>query len=241
MLIKIVAPRVIVIVALLVTGGCGNDPPNVLFIAIDDLNDWTSSLKGHPGVKTPNLTRLASMGIEFTNAHTPTPTCLAARASLMAGIRPSTSGVYANQNSPWRDNPILRDVVTLSRYFSNNGYHSLGSGKIHHHADRDSWDEYWPSFDKSRPPGARPKNRLLVDLSGRTLESLDWSPFEVGFEDMSDGKIANWAIEKLQGSFDKPFFLAAGLVSTHMPWYVPREYFETNSLEQMTLPSQAHS
>jgi len=140
--------RLIVIVALLASGGCGNDStndatavsnksaipdnnddgnesadkstdlskqdtPNVLFIAIDDLNDWTSALMGHPDVKTPNLTRLAAMGIEFANAHTPSPTCVAARASVMTGIRPSTSGVYANQNRPWRRNPLLKDAVTL--------------------------------------------------------------------------------------------------------------------------------
>jgi arylsulfatase A-like enzyme len=265
-LVNQVVFRVIVIVVLSITSGCGNDSapetitttaldnndtgkgsaiefanlapmtaPNILFIAIDDLNDWTSSLKGHPGVKTPNLTRIAAMGIEFTNAHTPSPTCLAARASLMTGIRPSTSGVYANQNRPWRKNPMLKDAVTLPRYFSNKGYYALGSGKIFHKPDRDSWDEYWPSFKKTTPSKIR-VSKPLAELTGRKRKSLDWGPLDVDFDDTSDGKVTNWAVGKLQDPFKKPFFLAVGLFRPHIPWYVPRKYFEMNPLEQVTLP-----
>lgn len=67
---------------------------NVLFIAIDDLNDWLGCMNGHPNTKTPHLDRLASEGVLFTNAHCQAPLCGPSRASLMTGLRPSTTGIY---------------------------------------------------------------------------------------------------------------------------------------------------
>ena len=104
---------------------------NVLFIAIDDLNDWIGCLGGHPDAKTPNLDRLARQSILFTNAYCPAPLCNASRAALMTGIRPSTSGVYKN-SQPWRESPALKNAVTLPQHFMAHGYQSLGSGKIYH-------------------------------------------------------------------------------------------------------------
>ena len=66
--------------------------PNVLFIAIDDLNDWTGMLKGNPQAKTPHMDKLASQGMVFTNAHCAAPACGPSRSAIMSGIRPSTSG-----------------------------------------------------------------------------------------------------------------------------------------------------
>ena len=84
--------------------------PNVLFMAIDDLNDWTGCLGGHPDVKTPNLDKLAGRGVLFTNAHCSAPACNPSRASLMTGILPSTSGVYHNPD-PWRKSPALKNAA----------------------------------------------------------------------------------------------------------------------------------
>ena len=88
----------------------GAGRPNVLFIAVDDLNDWISALGGHPQSRTPNIDKLVARGVLFTDAHCAAPLCNASRASLMTGIRPSTSGVYQN-NQPWRDSPVLKDAV----------------------------------------------------------------------------------------------------------------------------------
>ena len=77
---------------------------NVLFIAVDDLNDWVGPLNGYKGVKTPNINRLAKQGIKFTRAYCSAPICNPSRASILTGVRPSTSGVYQNQH-PWR--PVL--------------------------------------------------------------------------------------------------------------------------------------
>ena len=112
--------------------------PNVLFIPIDDMNDWVTHLGGHPQSVTPNLDRLAQRGVTFTNAHCAAPACNPSRAALRTGLRPSTTGVYHNSN-PWR--PVLPDVITLPRHFMDNGYFCAGFGKVYHgrYADPNDW------------------------------------------------------------------------------------------------------
>ena len=80
--------------------------PNVLFIAIDDLNDWVGCLGGHPQVRTPNIDRLARRGVLFSNAHCQAPICNPSRVSLLTGVRPSTSGVY-ELNQPHHLSPVV--------------------------------------------------------------------------------------------------------------------------------------
>ncbi|MBN1441735.1 MAG: sulfatase-like hydrolase/transferase, partial [Planctomycetes bacterium] len=100
--------------------------PSVLFIAIDDLNDWTGCLGGHPQALTPNIDRLAARGVLFTSAHCAAPACNPSRAALMTGIRPASSGVYHNSN-PWRKSPVLAEAVTLPQHFTAHGYRAIGS------------------------------------------------------------------------------------------------------------------
>src|ERR1700691_3797850 len=90
--------------------------PNVLFIAIDDLNDWVGCLGGHPQARTPNIDALASQGTLFANAHCQAPLCNPSRASIMTGLRPSTTGIYALKPGI-RDVALLKEHVTLPQYF----------------------------------------------------------------------------------------------------------------------------
>ena len=83
-----------------------DEKPNVLFFAVDDLNDWVGCLGGHPQAKTPNMDRLAARGTLFTNAHNQCPLCNPSRASLLTGLRPSTTGIYGLA-------PGIRDVEAL--------------------------------------------------------------------------------------------------------------------------------
>ncbi|MBT6168014.1 MAG: sulfatase-like hydrolase/transferase, partial [Verrucomicrobia bacterium] len=68
--------------------------PNILFISVDDLNDWISPLGGHPQSITPNFQRLANQSVLFTNAHCPAPACGPCRAAVLSGIPPYRSGLY---------------------------------------------------------------------------------------------------------------------------------------------------
>lgn len=199
--------------------------PNVLFIAVDDLNDWIGAYGGYPGVKTPNLDRLAKKGELFTRAYCSAPACNPSRASLLTGVRPSTSGVYHN-DQPWR--PALPNAVTLPQYFTANGYEVAGIGKIFHdvYNDAASWPVYHKVQKSPEPPGA--------PVVGKG--HFDWSPVKAKDEDMGDYKNVDRAIAFLGQQRQKPFFLAVGFTRPHLPWYVPQQYFDQYPINSIQLP-----
>jgi arylsulfatase A-like enzyme len=200
--------------------------PDVLFIAIDDLNDWVGHLGGHPDVKTPQLDRLARRGTSFTNAHCAAPACNPSRAALLSGLRPSTSGIYHNSHD-WVN--TLADVVTLPQHFKANGYRVLGGGKIFHGSA--SAEKYFHEYYRRRelPP---PK----VPYNGLDRAHFDWKALDLAERDMPDYKLVSWAIEKLNEERDRPLFLAVGIVKPHLPWYAPQKYFDMYPKEKITLP-----
>jgi len=205
------------------------EKPNVLFIPVDDLNDWVSALGGHPDVKTPNLDRLAARGVIFTNAHCAAPVCNPSRAALLTGVRPSTSGVY-NNAQPWR--PALKNSVTLMQHFMAGGYFAVGGGKVFHGGFEDptSWNDYFKPKAGSPEPAKVPANG--IPKTGH----FDWGPVEASDDDMPDTKVVNAAVEFLGKKHDKPFFLASGFWKPHLPWYVPRKYFDQYPLDKIALP-----
>ena len=102
--------------------------PNVLFIAVDDLNDWIGCLQGHPQALTPNIDRLAHSGVLFSNAHCAAPACTPSRAAVFSGQMPTRTGVWANgfpKLSSLR--PNLQQLPTA---FKQAGYVTLGTGKL---------------------------------------------------------------------------------------------------------------
>src|SRR5260221_9035426 len=105
--------------------------PNVLFIAIDDQNDWIGCLGGHPQIKTPNIDALAARGTLFTNAHCQAPLCNPSRSSLLTGLRPSSTGIYGLKPGI-RDVEETKKTVTLPQTFTQAGYHTYTCGKIYH-------------------------------------------------------------------------------------------------------------
>lgn len=240
------------VLVLLVLAGCsgertpGSDvdaslpvsQPNVLFISVDDLNDWIEPLGGNPQTITPNLQRLADEGIVFTRAYTPSPSCNPARTALLTGMHTYTTGVYSNYQV-WRE--ILPEVLTLPGYFRDNGYWAGGAGKIFHNDQPDpvSWDAYFPALDRHMPGWPRPESdgpTVNMPLFEDMYTAFDWAPLDVGIEETGDFKSVSWVIDQLQQPHDKPFFLATGIYRPHLPWYVPREYFEKFPLDSIQLP-----
>ena len=212
-----------------------DSPQNVLFIGIDDLNDWIGCLGGNPDVKTPNIDRLAARGVLFTSAHCAAPACNPSRAALMTGIRPSTSGVYHNPQ-PWRKSAVLEKAVTLPQHFMAHGYRVMGSGKMFHGAfpDPQSWHEYWPSKTRQSPSSPMPSGRPLSGIP--KTAHFDWGPVDADKTEMGDWKVADYVISQLKKKHGSPFFLACGIYRPHLPWYVPQEYFDLYPLDKITLP-----
>ena len=228
--------RISTLLAMVLLVACASpafDKPNVLFIAVDDLNDWVGALDGHPQTRTPNIDHLASRGVLFTNAHTAAPACNPSRVALMTGLFPTSTGVYLN-NQPWR--PVLPDAVTLPQYFMAHGYETLGAGKIYHDwfPDPDSWNDYFPSQTKNRPDDPLPDHRPVNGIPD--THPFDWGPVDVPEGEMGDAQVANWIIDRLQEDHDKPFFLASGFYRPHLPWYVPKAYFDRHPLDSVELP-----
>jgi hypothetical protein len=117
---------------MIATGSSFADKPNVLLIAVDDLNDWVSCMGGHPQAKTPNIDRLADRGILFTNAHCQGTMCNPSRISILWGMRPSSTGFYDNHYAVGREPSFLERHVSLPRHFEAAGYKTLTTGKIFH-------------------------------------------------------------------------------------------------------------
>lgn len=213
-------------------------PPNVLFIAIDDLNDWVGPLEGHPQVQTPHMDRLAARGTTFYNAHTQAPLCNPSRTSLMLGRRPSNTGIYGL--APWfREVDALKDLEPLPKYFERNGYATYATGKIYH--GRYGRAEDAAEFQALGPPagvGARPEQKLVDTPQDHPL--VDWGTFPHRDEDKGDWAVASWAVEQLAGPLsgeqDQPFFLAVGFFLPHVPCYVTQEWYDMYPPDEVVLP-----
>ncbi len=212
------------------------DRPNVLFIAIDDQNDWIGCLGGHPLVKTPHIDRLARRGTLFTSAHCQAPLCNPSRSSLLTGLRPSSTGIYGLQ-------PGIRDVeqtknhVTLPQTFTSAGYHTFTCGKIYHDGSIKPKDRA-PEFNMWGPaPGMpKPPQKFVITPMGNH-PGVDWGIFPENDEDQADWKIASAAIGALQSApKDKPFFIACGFRLPHVPCYASKKWFDLYPDDERVLP-----
>jgi len=204
------------------------DKPNVLFIAVDDLNDWMGCLGGHPDAVTPNLDRLAARSTLFTRAYCNAPACNPSRGSLVTGKLPTTTGVYENQHSFRQQDP---NAITLMQHFMANGYYVAGRGKITRQGrtgDPVSYHDYI-----LQGPDPVPDKR---PVQGYSKTWFDWGPIDAPVEEMDDYKVAQWGKEVLSRKHDKPFFLACGFYRPHLPWYVPKKYFDMFPPDKIEIP-----
>jgi len=202
------------------------DRPSVLFLNIDDWNDWNEVLEGHPQAITPNLKRLAERGMTFSNAICSSPTCFPSRSAIFTGIHPARSGNIVNDNGihPWRF--YAGDAVTLPKHLSNHGWKSIGIGKNFHKGDRDEFDDY---IGRNREIPAIKGSGIKLNASGV------WGVSSVPTGEMPDSIAVSQGIEKLS-TIDDPLFLSLGIYRPHVPWVVPREYFDLYPLDEVQLP-----
>jgi arylsulfatase A-like enzyme len=212
------------LLALIVNPLVAADRPNVLFIAVDDLNHWVGYLGRNPQTLTPNIDKLALRGVRFTRSYCAAPVCNPSRAAVMSGMRPGTTGVY-NNNHDFR--PAIPAEKCLPATFRGAGYVTLGAGKIYHGSyDRqDEWDDYLPK--EARDP--KPKGDTGVG-------GIKFAPLDCQDSDLADWSIAEYGIAQLGKKHDKPFFLSVGFHKPHMPWNVPRKWYDLHPLDKIELP-----
>ena len=205
--------------------------PNVLFIAVDDLNDWLGCYGGHPQAITPNIDQLAREGVLFSNAHCQSPICQPSRSSLLSGIKPTSTGMQYFIPRNFKQDDNFKNTVTLTEYFSQNGYHTMGVGKISHKGIPELFDEF--GGHGSAGPRRDEKNKLSYPM-GHPL--WDWGAFPEHDNQLPDYKSTMWAKDQLKRNFEKPFFLAVGFHRPHVPLYVPQKWFDMHPLEKIHLP-----
>jgi arylsulfatase A-like enzyme len=218
------------------------NPPNVVMIAVDDMNDWIGPM-GNPYVKTPNLDRLAKRGITFRHAHTVGVFCAPSRASIFTGRLPSTTGFYEETPS-FVQRPDLRPLQVA---FQERGYATYGTGKLYHHTagflDRRGWTEFHLQSEEQKlsgwgqdtwrfagaprpdpyPHGAFNQGKPAQDMDAGFLETAPLPDDQE--EKMADTMRANWAAAVLDRKHDRPFFLGVGFYAPHYPNYAPAKYF----------------
>lgn len=229
--------------------------PNVVFIAIDDQNDWVGCLGGHPLAKTPHIDGLAGRGTAFLNAHCQAPLCNPSRTSLMLSQRPTSTGIYGL--APWfRTLPEHTDRVTLPQHFANNGYQTLAAGKIFHfgtagpgqRANQRAGQSPAGKPNSSAPVefhvrgptpgiGAKPARKLIPPTPMGNHPLMDWGVFPHQDEDKGDFQVASWAVEQIQAvAKDEPFFLAAGFFLPHVPCFATQKWFDLYPDDDRVLP-----
>jgi arylsulfatase A-like enzyme len=257
---KIIIPFLFCLNAVLLTNCSTSDekkPPNILFIAVDDLRPELGCY-GTEYVKSPNIDRLAENGIVFTQSYCQSAVCNPSRASLLTGLRPDRIKVW-DLRTDFRD--TSPDVITLPQHFKNNGYHTVGIGKIYHNTLPDglSWSE--PKLHiKGYPfdPDAVYRNKINVaSLEERKQKIIDggkeqryidcigeWYLKDVAYEviDTSDdvyfdGAQTDVAIKKIEelSNKEKPFFFAIGFYRPHLPFNVPKKYWDMYERINITL------
>ena len=244
------------------SSGFATEPrPNVLFIVLDDLNDWVGFLGGHPNVQTPHMDALAKRGVVFTNAYCVSPICGPSRAAVLTGLRPESTGAYTNAGN-YRT--YMPEAVTFPEVFRQHGYTTLAAGKVNHDLgvpDPLLWDQNGPDCGVLGTPFQRDELKTLpvgqtrvihrdglqvtlpangglsaIDRPTMKMNSFDWAPLDVQDNEFPDGKIAAWGAEQLLQVHDQPFFLALGFYKPHQPLFAPQRYFDLYDGESVALP-----
>jgi arylsulfatase A-like enzyme len=214
--------------------------PNILFIAVDDLNDWIGPMGGNKQVKTPHLDKFAKGALCFQKAYCPATVCGPSRSALLTGKQCSNTGVYGNGND-LKIAPKTQNLETLPEYFGNRGYATLSRGKIFHkQATAKGMDEgQWAFQEWSDTSG---EGGLLWEvkptLDGIVAGGSDfvWGAIKAPLEKTSDYQTCEWGVQQLQRDFGgKPFFMAIGISKPHLPFYAPQEFFDMYPLDQVKI------
>ena len=233
--------------------------PNVVFIAIDDLRPELSCYDATLA-QTPNMDKLANNGTLFLNHYAQAPTCGASRASMLTGTLPSRPRDISNNavRDKISDQPKSENPETFIAHFRNNGYYTVGIGKIGHAADGLSYGYEDPVSEKKELPNSWDEiqfdsgkwktgwNAFFGYANGESRQSLKnrVKPYEkaiVADTGYVDGLTANLAVRNLRelAANKKPFFLGVGFFKPHLPFNAPKKYWDLYEEDELSL-SQAY-
>lgn len=227
-----------------------DSPYNVLFIAVDDLNDYLGFMEGNPQAITPNFDRLAAESVIFTNAQCPAPKCAPSRNALLSGVYPHEH--YIPVPKFFRDVPELTDRTALPQHFKENGYKTMSVGKVFHKwggTDADeaySWDvlkalegDLTGLFNSGPDQLPKDSSMLFDDIcmneQNYTIPAV--GPIDVATEDYAETKSAEWIGERLQNYYTNPFFFSIGFFRPHIPYYAPQEWFDLYQDSTLVIPN----
>ena len=206
-----------------IVGAKVTEKPNILFIAIDDMNDWTGFLGGHPEAVTPNMDRLAARGVNFTNAHCSAPGCSPSRNALLYGREPFNSGLYAFYNGEEPHEVLRAKYTSLPTFLKNNGYRTFGAGKIHHGTKGHPTE--WTEFAATVGNDNLKADKAAGYAFGEGIK-MSFAPTTNPYDEHPDYQVATYGTEVLAQKHDEPFFLAVGIVKPHLPFICPPEFFD---------------
>jgi arylsulfatase A-like enzyme len=194
---------------------------NIVFLSIEDLNDWIEPLGGHPDTNTPNMQRLADRAALFTAAYAPAPACSPSRTAALFGKHPWETGVYANQQH-WPDHFAGRQDLSIIGRFKSAGYKTIGAGKVFHGKQHDEtyscWDEFLP-LDQQTPTAVSQAIKLK-----KMAAKNDFGPSPENIEPF-DQEATNFIIDRMKAGATGQFW-ALGLYRPHLPFIVPQRFFD---------------
>jgi iduronate 2-sulfatase len=220
--------------------------PNVLFIAVDDLRTELGCY-GNIRIKSPNIDQLASEGILFERAYCQEPICMATRASLLSGYRPTHSNIYNCESLK----KLVPDALTLNKYFAKNGYDVWATGKIYHYKEdhKDQFGNQWVTAQGKwqgrgylSAEAIQQVNEYAEEYENiRGGESAGRGPaFEApdvpdnAYEDGAQADLAIAQLTKFKQS-KNPFFMAVGFRKPHLPFNAPKKYWDMYNEKDMQL------
>ncbi|MEC8556144.1 MAG: sulfatase [Planctomycetota bacterium] len=219
---------VLAFTALIYGANADEKRPDIVFIIVDDLNDWVGCLDGHPDAKSPNIDALASRGMLFSQGYCNSPQCRPSRTSLNHGVYAYKTGTYFNARHP-QETKIT--TPSMQQYFMQNGYRVASGGKVFHGTPGKFGDALLPKPRDPKPPKEEDNfNAMRAPNDGYALNVAD--------HEMGDYKVASWAIDQWQKVTDKPLFMSVGFYRPHRPLQVPKPWFEKFPLDSIRRPAE---
>ena len=204
-----------------------NDPkqPNIVVVLCDDLGYGDLECYDHPHIKTPNLNKLASEGIRFTDFYSAAPVCSPSRVGLLTGRSPNRAGVYDFISGKRGHVHIRASEVTVAQLLKKQGYATCQSGKWHctgqfnsdaqPQPDSAGFDHWFATHNNASPSHENPNNFVR---NGEKVGELEGFSCQLVVDEA-----IGWLKEQQKNNAEQPFFMYVAFHEPHEPIASPRK------------------